>query len=59
MKDKVATTESVRIETGVLHLARQAKVHTGIPITAFITRAIVREYNRLPKSVKDKIASES
>lgn len=59
MKENNRSTESVRIEIGVLHLARQAKAHTGVSISAFIAKAIVREYNRLPKSVKDKIASES
>jgi hypothetical protein len=59
MKENNRSTESVRIEMGVLHLARQAKAHTGISISAFITKAIVREFNRLPKSVKDKIHAES
>ncbi len=52
------TTESVRIETGVLNLARQAKEFTGIPIATFIEKAIFKEFHKLPKSIREKIKEQ-
>ena len=54
-KDTQDLSETVRIKSESVNKARKAKKVTGIPIGIFIEKAIDKEYDRLPKSIKDKI----
>jgi len=56
MKEKTQTiTESVKVDTSAMEVARKVKAHTGIPIGVFISKAIKNEADRLPKAVREKI----
>lgn len=52
-------TESVRIKSISVEKARKAKKVTGVPIGIFIEKAIDKEFDRLPKSVKEKISNNA
>ena len=51
------STESVKIKSKSVNKARDAKKVTGVPISTFIEKAIDKEFDRLPKSVKSKIVN--
>lgn len=49
-------TEPVRIDSGILAIVRGVKKYTGLPMGRFIEDAIMEKVNKLPKTVKTKIA---
>ena len=48
-------SETVRLKSESVDKARKVKKVTGIPICTFIEKAIDKEFDKLPKSIKEQI----